>query len=60
LIFSTKAPQSFPTFTVDGQVAGTWRYEDGHVVTDSFARLSKAQLRDVEDEAERMTQFYRD
>ena len=26
-IFSTKTPHSFPTFLVDGAVAGTWRYE---------------------------------
>ena len=28
-IFHVRAPHSFPTFLVDGQVAGTWRYEDG-------------------------------
>ena len=26
-VFSVKTPQSVPTFTVDGRVAGTWRYE---------------------------------
>ena len=30
-VFSTKTPQSVPTFTVDGQVAGTWREEKGKV-----------------------------
>ncbi len=30
-IFSTKMPQSVGTFLVDGAVAGTWRYADGHV-----------------------------
>ena len=31
-LFSTKTPQSFPTFLVDGAVAGTWRHADGEVV----------------------------
>ena len=26
-IFGIKTPHSFPTFLIDGQVAGTWRYE---------------------------------
>ena len=30
-VFSTKTPQSVPTFTVDGQVAGSWREEKGKV-----------------------------
>ena len=38
-IFHTKAPHSFPTFLVDGQVAGTWRYEDGRVRVEPFGRL---------------------
>ena len=50
LIFSTKTPQSFPTFIVDGQVAGTWRYEDGRVITETFASLSSEQRREVEGE----------
>ena len=34
-IFHTKAPQSFPTFLVDGAVAGTWRYEQGGIELDA-------------------------
>jgi hypothetical protein len=60
LIFSTKTPQSFPTFTVDGQVAGTWRYQDGRVITETFASLSSAQRRDVEGAAARMAEFFSD
>ena len=30
-IFHTRAPQSFPTFLVDGAVAGTWKFVDGRV-----------------------------
>jgi hypothetical protein len=36
-VFSSKTPQSAPTFTVDGQVAKTWRYEKGKVKTDPSA-----------------------
>ncbi len=35
-VFSSKTPQSIPTFTVDGAVAGTWRYEKGRVRTEPF------------------------
>ena len=44
-IFHTKAPHSFPTFLVDGQVAGTWRYEDGRVQLEPFARLPRGVTR---------------
>jgi hypothetical protein len=30
-IFSTKTPHSFPTFTIDGTVEGTWRHVDGRI-----------------------------
>lgn len=57
LIFHTKAPQSFPTFLVDGQVAGTWRYEDGRVRIEPFARLPRGARAELEDEAERLAAF---
>ena len=31
-LFGTKTPQSFPSFLVDGAVAGTWRHADGEIV----------------------------
>ena len=34
-------PQSFPTFLVDGAVAGTWRHADGEIVLDPFAPLRR-------------------
>ena len=34
-VFNTKTPHSVPTFLVDGQVAGTWRFEDGIDLDDS-------------------------
>ena len=57
LIFSTKMPQSVGTFLVDGQVAGTWRYKE-RVQFDSFDTLPKAVLRQVQREAERLTEFH--
>jgi hypothetical protein len=57
-IFSTKTPHSFPTFLVDGMVAGTWRYEDGRVEITPFARLDAASAREVREEAERLAAFH--
>jgi winged helix DNA-binding protein len=51
-IFHTKNPQSVPTFLVDGSVAGTWRYQDGHVRLEPFERLPRTVMRQLEMEAE--------
>ena len=48
------------TFLVDGFVAGTWRVENGHVVHEPFAPLSRSMRRDLEDEAERLEAFLAD
>ena len=58
LIFPTRMPQSVGTFLVDGSVAGTWRYEDGHVRWESYERLDRAAAREVADEAERLAAFH--
>ena len=57
LVFSTKTPQSVPTFLVDGRVAGTWRPERGRVVTTAFEPLPDAVARAVAAEAERLAAF---
>jgi hypothetical protein len=57
-IFNTKSPHSFPTFLVDGMVAGTWRYEDGRIRLDPFAPLDAAAGQAVEEEAERLAAFH--
>lgn len=57
-IFSTKTPHSFPTFLVDGAVAGTWRFERGRVGVTPFARLDAASAREVRSEAEQLTAFH--
>ncbi len=57
-IFHVKAPHSFPTFLVDGQVAGTWRYDDGRVRVEPFGRLPRGARVELEDEAERLAAFH--
>jgi hypothetical protein len=57
-VFSTKTPQSVNTFLVDGEVAGTWRYEKGKVKVQPFGKLDRATRREVDDEAERLAAFH--
>ncbi len=48
------------TFLVDGFVAGMWRVDDGRVVTEPFAPLSRSVRRELEDEAARLEAFLAD
>jgi hypothetical protein len=57
-VFATTMPRSVPTFLVDGQVAGTWRYADGRVVTSPFHDLPAAARRALDSEAERLAAFH--
>ena len=57
-VFSTRAPQSVPTFLVDGAVAGAWRYENGRVSFDPFERIDRATMRALREEGERMAAFH--
>jgi Winged helix DNA-binding domain len=57
LVFNVKLPQSVNTFLVDGQVAGTWRYENGRVELAPFAPLPRAARRDLEEEARSLAAF---
>jgi hypothetical protein len=57
-IFSPRRPHSFPTFLVDGRVAGTWRYEDGAIRLDPFGRLDAATRRELRQEADRLAEFH--
>ncbi|MFP5317048.1 MAG: winged helix DNA-binding domain-containing protein [Acidimicrobiia bacterium] len=58
-IFNTKMPQSVGTFLVDGAVAGTWRWDAGHVHWEAFDPLGRAAARRVEAEAERLADLHR-
>jgi DNA glycosylase AlkZ-like len=57
-LFNVKTPSSANTFLVDGQVAGSWRYEDGRVKIRPFGRLTKAARSEVNEEAERLAAFH--
>ena len=57
-VFNTKTPHSFPTFLVDGAVAGTWRYEDGRLSLEPFDKLSARGRRAVDDEGERLRAWH--
>jgi hypothetical protein len=57
-IFHTKAPQSFPTFTVDGAVAGTWKYDGGRIELSPFGRLTAADRTALEAEAEGLATYH--
>jgi hypothetical protein len=58
LVFHVRMPPSFPTFLVDGQVAGTWRHTDGEVRLSPFRDLSRSERAAVEDEAHALTAFH--
>jgi Winged helix DNA-binding domain len=57
-IFHTRAPHSFPTFLVDGAVAGTWRHDRGRVLLEPFEPLPPATRRELDDEADRLAAFH--
>jgi Winged helix DNA-binding domain len=57
-IFGLKKPQSFNTFLVDGQVAGTWRYDDGRIALSPFHRIERRWKRELDEEAERLAAFH--
>ena len=59
-MFNTKTPHSVPTFLVDGQVAGTWRFDEGRVRVVPFGRLPRSVRTAVDDEAERLRAFHED
>lgn len=57
-IFNTKTPHSHNTFLLDGQVAGTWRFEEGDVSLAPLRVLSRAEERELDEEAHRLAAFH--
>jgi Winged helix DNA-binding domain len=57
-VFNTKTPQSVPTFTVNGQVEGTWQHDKGKITLSPFGRLSREARAEVQTEAERLAALY--
>jgi hypothetical protein len=51
-------PPSYPTFLVDGQVAGTWKREAGEVRLAPFHTLLAADRVALEEEAHRLAAFH--
>jgi Winged helix DNA-binding domain len=58
-VFATSIPQSVPTFLVDGQVAGSWRYVDGEIRCEPFHALSREIRHELDAEAHRLAEFHR-
>jgi len=57
-VFNARTPQSVATFLVDGQVAGTWRYDKGKLRIEPFGKLHKATRRELDEEAGRLAAFH--
>jgi uncharacterized protein YcaQ len=57
-IFSTRTPQSVPTFLIDGAVAGTWRYHDGRVLVEPFEPLPSRARRELDEAAMLLAGFH--
>ena len=58
LLFSTTSPQSTPSFLVDGEVAGTWRFDRGRIRTEPFRPLPGRVRREVDAEADRLLELH--
>jgi hypothetical protein len=57
-VFNVRTPHSVNTFLVDGQVAGTWRYDKGRIRLEPFGRLDRATRAELEEEADRLAAFH--
>jgi hypothetical protein len=58
-VFNVRTPHSVNTFLVDGQVAGTWRYDGDRIQINAFGRISRATRKELAEEAERLAAFHR-
>ncbi len=57
-VFNTRTPHSVSTFLVDGQAAGTWRYEKGRGRLEPFHALPPTVRHALEDEAATLATFH--
>ena len=57
-MFDTNNPHSVNTFLVDGSVAGSWRYDGGHIAIQPFRRIPRSVRREIDAEAERLEAFH--
>jgi len=58
LIFNTRTPHSHNTFLLDGQVAGTWRFDDGEIQLSPLRDLSADERQALDEEAHRLAAFH--
>jgi hypothetical protein len=56
-IFNTKTPHSHNTFLIDGQVAGTWKFEAGDITINAFEPLDRSSTIQLDEERERLREF---
>ena len=56
-VFNVKTPNSVNAFLVDGQVAGSWRFEKSRIRLSPFGRLTAARA-ELNDEADRLAEFH--
>ena len=59
-VFTSRNPHSTPTFLVDGQVAGAWRYDKGAITLDPYRDLADADREALEQEAKALAAFHQD
>lgn len=57
-IFHTKAPHSFNTFLVDGQVRGIWREEGSEITLEPFQPVPRRFRRELEEESARLATLF--
>jgi hypothetical protein len=60
VIFNTRTPQSWHTFLIDGQVAGTWRYDRHGISLEPLRALTAAERAELDEEAHRLERFVTD
>ncbi|MGH2380211.1 MAG: winged helix DNA-binding domain-containing protein [Candidatus Limnocylindria bacterium] len=58
LIFNTKTPHSHNTFLVDGQVAGTWRFERDEIQLAPLRDLTPTDRQALDEEAHRLATIH--
>jgi hypothetical protein len=57
-VFHVKTPHSVNTFLIDGQVAGTWRFEGRKIELSPFDTIPRKERRALDDEAKRLAAFH--
>jgi hypothetical protein len=57
-VFNTRTPQSMETFTVDGHVAGSWKWVRGRVELKPFGRLPRDARAQLDEEARELAALH--